>query len=116
LEILMRPAYAPGDWVIYRKSKHSTAPGPRAQGVQACPKGEKYSYVVDKFWIVEAILPGDKLLLRTRRGKVHQISAHDLNLRHANWLQRLFYRARFREVAAREVDGSSVAGGATSAV
>lgn len=111
----MQSAYVPGDWVIYRKSKHSTTPGPRAQSVQACPKGEKYSYVVDKFWIVEAVLPGDKLLLRTRRGKVHQISAADANLRHANWLQRLFYRSRFREVMFRDGENGQVAGGATSA-
>ncbi len=93
----MRPAYAPGDWVIYRKSKQSTTPGPRAQGVQASSKGEKYSYVVDKFWVVEAVLPGDKLLIRTRRGKVHQIDIRDENLRLANFLYRILYRGRFRE-------------------
>lgn len=93
----MRTVYAPGDWVVYRKSKRSTSPGPRAQRVIASQKGEKYSYVVEKFWIVEAVLPGDKLLLRTRRGKVHQIQADDLNLRRATLLHRIMYRHRFQE-------------------
>lgn len=92
----MRP-YAPGDWVIYRKSKRSTAPGPRAQGVKADTKGEKYSYVVDKYWVVEQVLANGRLVLKTRRGKRHQIDATDLNLRHAGWLDRLFYRNRFKE-------------------
>lgn len=93
----MRSAYAPGDWVVYRKSKRSTSPGPRAQRVIASQKGEKYSYVVEKFWVVEAVLPGNKLLLRTRRGKVHQIESEDLNLRRANLLHRILYRHRFLE-------------------
>ena len=91
----MRTPYAAGDWVVYRKSKRSSAPGPRAQCVKASSAGEKYSYVVDKFWVVDAVLPGDKLLLRTRRGKLHEVDAHDENLRCANWLQRLIYRHRF---------------------
>ena len=94
----MSASYSPGDWVIYRKSKRSAAPGPRAQEVVASQKGEKYSYVVDKFWIVDAVLPGNQLRLRTRRGKVHQLSADDPNLRPANWLNRLLYRNRFREI------------------
>ena len=90
-------AYSPGDWVIYRKSKRSTAPGPRAQGVKAATKGEKYSYVVDKYWVVEQTLPNGRLILKTRRGKRHQIDSTDLNLRHAGLLDRLFYRSRFKE-------------------
>lgn len=99
----MRQAYAPGDWVVYRKSKRSSTPGPRAQHVVASSKGEKYSYVVDKFWVVESVLPGDQLLMRTRRGKCHQISAEDPNLRRANWFWRLVYRHRFLEVVQRTV-------------
>lgn len=93
----MRNRYSVGDWVVYRKSKQSTSPGPRAQGVVASTKGEKYSYVVDKYWVVEDVLPTDELLLRTRRGKVHRVSVDDLNLRHAGLLARLLYRHRFRE-------------------
>lgn len=95
----MQRQYTPGDWVIYRKSKRSTSPGPRAQSVVASTKGEKYSYVVDKFWVVEQVLPGDKVLLRTRRGKLHQVKVDDINLRPARLLERLLYRNRFRNVS-----------------
>ncbi|WP_203328859.1 hypothetical protein [Candidatus Laterigemmans baculatus] len=94
----MSASYSPGDWVIYRKSKRSAAPGPRAQDVMAAQKGEKYSYVVEKFWIVDAVLPGNQLRLRTRRGKIHQLSSDDPNLRPAGWLKRFLYRNRFREI------------------
>lgn len=104
----MSEHYSPGDWVIYRKSKRSAAPGPRAQAVKASEKGEKYSYVVDKFWIVDAVLPDNQLRLRTRRGKVHQLSADDANLRPASWIDRLLYRHRFREAGGS--DKNNVAG------
>ena len=78
----------------------------------ASMKGEKYSYVVDKFWIVESVLPGNKLLLKTRRGKVHQISADDLNLRRANIWHRILYRHRFIEAS----QTADMAGGAAGAV
>ena len=44
--------YHPGDWVIFRKEKHSTSPGPRAENIHAAPKGDDYYYQVDKFWVV----------------------------------------------------------------
>ena len=95
----MRSNYTAGDWVVYRKSKRSTTPGPRAQGVVASSKGEKYSYVVEKFWIVDEVLPGGDLVLRTRRGKLHRVAADDLNLRHAGLLAKILYRHRFQEVS-----------------
>ncbi len=73
-------------------------PGPRASHVHASPKGEDYSYVVDKFWIVEQVLGDGRLMIRTRRGKHHTISADDPNLRAANWLDRLLWRERFQEI------------------
>lgn len=94
----MRQTYAPGDWVVYRKSKRSSTPGPRAQQVVASSKGEKYSYVVEKFWVVESTLPDNQIVIRTRRGKSHQISADDPNLRRASLLSRILYRHRFLEV------------------
>jgi hypothetical protein len=89
-----------GDWAVYRKSKRSTTPGPRATSVKACSKGENYTYIVDKFWIVDSMLPGDRLLLRTARGKTHVIDANDPNLRKPSWLRRLLWRERFRSAEA----------------
>lgn len=92
-----RSHWNPGDWAVYRKSKRSTSPGPRAANVVATQKGESYTYIVDKFWVVEGVLPDNNVRLRTARGKTHVISADDPNLRRPSWLQRLMWRDRFRE-------------------
>jgi hypothetical protein len=87
-----------GDWVIYRKSKQSAAPGPRAQQVSPSPKGETYNYVVDKFWIVTELMDGSHVKLKTRRGKEHIVPLDDRNLRLLTFWQRWLYRRRFQEV------------------
>jgi hypothetical protein len=87
--------YHPGDWVIFRKEKHSTSPGPRAENIHAAPKGDDYYYQVDKFWVVAETRPDGKVVLRTRRGKTHVVNANDPHLRRARWWERLFYRSRF---------------------
>jgi hypothetical protein len=94
----MQGNWKSGDWAVYRKTKRSASPGRRANQIVASPKGESYSYVVDKFWVVEAALPGDRLLLRTARGKSHVIDAADPNLRRPGLIQRILWRERFRLV------------------
>ena len=89
-----------GDWVIYRKLKHSASPGPRAHNISPSPHGELYNYFVDKFWIVESVLPDGRLQLRTRTGKTHVINASDPRLRRARWWERWFYNNRFKEIEA----------------
>ena len=96
---MARISYQVGDWVIYRKSKQSPIPGPRAQQVSPSPRGDVYSYVVDKFWIVTEVLGENHLKLRTRRGKEHLISADDRNLRPVRFWERWLYRRRFEDVA-----------------
>lgn len=91
---MVRHRYRPGDPVIFRKAKISTCPGPRAIGVHPQGRGETYSYQVDKFWVVESAR-GDTLLVRTRRGKRHEIRVDDPNLRRANLLEWLLYHDRF---------------------
>ena len=98
---MLHPHWKPGDWAVYRKSKRSARPGKRATNVVATSKGETYTYVVDKFWVVESVLPGDRLRLRTARGKTHEIDIDDPNLRRPTWLQRLLFRNRFRNVEQR---------------
>ena len=90
--------FQPGDWVIYRKSKRSAAPGPRAQQVSPSSKGDTYGYVVDKFWIVTEVVEGSHIKLKTRRGKEHLIALDDQNLRPLRFWQRWLYRRRFEEV------------------
>ena len=87
--------YNVGDCVIYRKTKHSTHPGPRAHSINPNPHGDEYTYVVDKFWVVEEVLPEGQMILRTRRGKQHTVSVDDPNLRKANIWERFWHRDRF---------------------
>lgn len=87
-----------GDWVIYRKSKQSPVPGPRAQQVLPSRGGDHYSYVVDKFWIVSEVLKGNRVRLKTRRGKEHVLPIDDPNLRLARFWERWLYRHRFEDV------------------
>jgi hypothetical protein len=83
-----------GDVVVYRKRKVSACPGPRARGVSPAPRGESYSYSVDKFWRVVAVEPGGGLVVQTRRGKRHTLDADDPALRRTYWWERLLFRHR----------------------
>jgi len=95
---MARRQFSPGDWVVFRRLKHTTHPGHRAQFVHASPNGDEYNYVVDKFWVVAAVEPDGRLLLQTRRGKTHVVDADDPNLRHASLWDRIRYRARFAQL------------------
>lgn len=95
---MQKTPFQPGDWVIYRKTKFSTHPGPRAENISAAENGDLYVYTVDKFWIVEAVENG-VLTLRTRRGKRHSVKLPAPNLHKANLLERWWFRSRFETVA-----------------
>jgi len=84
-----------GDQVIYRMTKHSTHPGPRARDINPANMGDNYSYVVDKFWVVANVLEDGRLILRTRRGKEHCVPPTDPQLRRANWLAKILHGSRF---------------------
>jgi hypothetical protein len=88
--------FSVGDWVLYRKLKHSELPGPRARDVAPTRNGDGYSYFVVKFWTVEEVLGDGRLKLRTRTGKTHLIAANDPNLRRIGWWNRWKYKWRFR--------------------
>jgi hypothetical protein len=96
----MTQQFQPGDWVIYRKRKHSSHPGPRAKDVDPAPRGEDYSYHVDKFWTIVAVEPDGKMVARTRRGKEHVLEPDDPSLRKARWWERLLWRSRFLKLDA----------------
>ncbi|MEZ6123569.1 MAG: hypothetical protein R3C49_10375 [Planctomycetaceae bacterium] len=91
----MKKNFQPGDLVIYRKTKHSNHPGPRAANVHPASKGETYSYTVDKFWVVEQILDDGTVVATTRRGKRNFLKPDDPLLKRPNLFQRLLYRGRF---------------------
>ncbi len=91
-------SFAPGDWVVYRMQKVSNSPGPRASNTVASFKGESYTYIVEKFWVVEEVDADGSLKLRTRRGKTHHVEASDPRLRKPNWWQKFAYKSRFKAV------------------
>ncbi|MEY3172370.1 MAG: hypothetical protein RLZZ436_283 [Planctomycetota bacterium] len=88
-------AYQPGDLVVYTVSKQGLHPGPGARDIQPVPNGEDYTYVVDKYWMVQQLADEGRVIIVTRRGKTREVSAADPLLRKANWWQRLRYRDRF---------------------
>lgn len=92
--------FKPGDRVIYRKQKTSASPGPRAQLTNPSPKGEMYSYIVEKYWVVDEVLADGSLRLRTRRGKEHVVKGDDPLLRKARWWEVWLLAGRFRSVEA----------------
>ncbi|WP_437228872.1 hypothetical protein SH661x_001130 [Planctomicrobium sp. SH661] len=94
----IRPALKPGDPVIYRMTKHSQCPGPRAKSVAPSPNGDEYKYQVDKFWVVEKVLEDGQVQLRTRRGKTRTIRQDDQNLRPPAWWEVLLYRNYFPQL------------------
>ncbi len=95
----MAGEFKTGQWVIYRKSKQSSKPGPRANDVRPTNAGDDYCYTVDKYWIVKSIRENGELVLATRRGKQHTVSAADPNLRPARFWERWLFSKRFESVA-----------------
>jgi hypothetical protein len=87
-----------GDPVVFRLTKYSTEPGPRARDITPAVHGETYRYVVDKYWSVSAVTADDQLVLITRRGKTHTVRRDDPRLRKAYWWERWLYGRRFPEV------------------
>lgn len=87
--------YQAGDLVVYTLPKQGPSPGPRARSIHPSRMGDDYSYLVDKFWMVAEVLPGNRLRIVTRRGKLREISANDPLLHKAGWWQRFRNRGRF---------------------
>lgn len=92
---MFRKTFQPGDPVVYRKTKHSPLPGPRAEQIIPSRGGDDYAYCVDKYWTVRELTDENELLVVTRRGKTHLLSTDDPNLRHANLWERWFMGGRF---------------------
>jgi len=84
-----------GSRVIYRKTKHSRKPGPRAGAISPSKHGDSYGYFVDKYWVVVERKAPNKFVVLTRRGKRLTLDADDPNLRPANLLDRLLHGKRF---------------------
>mgnify|MGYP003564980155 CR=1 FL=1 len=88
-----------GSKVVYSKDKTGPSPGRRAKEVDPAPKGDAYSYIVDKYWTVRSV-DDDVVTLVTRRGKVHEVPLDDPKLRRANLWERILYANRFPQIDA----------------
>ena len=84
-----------GDPVVYRVTKHSPVPGPRAKNITPALHGDDDCYQVDKYWVVDRVLASGALLLRTRKGKRRVVRGEDPNLRPASWWESWRHRDRF---------------------
>lgn len=84
-----------GDHIIYHKQKVSPKPGPRAEEVEPTAHGEEYWYFVDKYWTVAEVRDDGTLMVRTRRGKVHQLKANDPCIRRAGLIDDWLRKDRF---------------------
>jgi hypothetical protein len=81
--------YARGDCVIYRKTKQKSRPARRARNIHLAPKGETYTYDIDKYCcILELNEEGDAVLL-TRRGGRLTVAVSNSRLRPARWWERI---------------------------
>ena len=98
----MKLVYKKGELVIFRVSKWSQDPGPRAVHIHPAPRGDLYNYDVDKFWAVTEVLTDGQLLVVTRRGKTHVVNPADPRLRKASFWERMVYRSRFPAPSAQQ--------------
>lgn len=87
--------FAVGDPVVYRKTKRSVHPGPRASHVMPETHGEGYTYLVEKFWRVRAVQDDGNVVVCTRSGKQHVVSAADHNLRKPGLIKYFLWRHKF---------------------
>ena len=84
-----------GDLVVFAKEKNSLSPGRRAKEVSPAAKGDEYSYIVEKYWLVKELLDDNRACLVTRRGKQHTVALDDPRLRRPNLWERWVLRDRF---------------------
>src|SRR5262245_4665732 len=86
------PRFQVADRIVYCVTKNSRHPARSARLVVPAENGDEYSYCVDKYWVIDAVLPDGKLVAKTRRGKLHELSPDDPKLRHATRLECLLWR------------------------
>jgi hypothetical protein len=97
--MVMRKTFSPGDLVVYKKQKRSSSLSARAHDIAPAVQAGKFSYVVDKYWIVIEAGDDGTVVVKTRGGKHHRLSLADPNLRRAKWWQRLWYRSHYPRLA-----------------
>lgn len=95
----MRRQFKLGMLVVYRSQRHSILPEPNAKQMYPAPHGDDYSYYVEEYARVVAVLPDGKLLIRTENGTQHTLQADEPLLRRVGWWERLLFRKYFPQCA-----------------
>ncbi len=80
--------YTYGDCVVYRKTKHKSRPARRATKVHPTPKGETYTYSIDKYCRVVDVDRDGQVTLLTRRSGHITVDVNNPRLRRARWWER----------------------------
>ena len=91
----MRRCFEIGMLVILRIQRHSTSLEPNAKGVYASPHGEDYTYYIEEYARVTAVLPDGKLMVCTPDGPQYMLRADEPMLRQARWWERWLFRKCF---------------------
>jgi hypothetical protein len=95
VEKYMRRQFKLGMLVVYLIQRHSTSPESNAKGVYAAPHGDDYSYYVEEYARVAAVLPEGNLIIHTNTGAQYTLPAEEPMLRRAGWWERLMLRKNF---------------------
>ena len=86
-----------GDLVIYRERKFGRQPAPHARNIAPSPKGDDYSYTVEKYLVVSEVSDDGTVIVTSASGTQLTISRDHPLLVRATWIQRLLYRSRFNK-------------------
>ena len=87
-----RNVYKIGDHVIYRMRKWGLNPGPRAESIYPCLRGDYYSYFVRKLWTVVGVTENNEIEVVTHGGKKHLLLMTDPLLQKASFWEELKLR------------------------
>lgn len=100
---MMAAKYRLGEKVVFKSTRYSVCPSPRAKNIIAAPNGEAYEYEVDKYWIVIEADQPDSVLLQTRTGTTHRLASDDVRLRKATWWERIIHHHWFPQPLAKSM-------------
>jgi hypothetical protein len=76
------------DWILYHDQESSDHPEPGARDISPAPRGDAYSYLIDRLWRVKRVNPDGSIEATGPKGHVHHLDAHDPHIEKAGWLRR----------------------------
>ena len=92
---VMRRHYEINTLVVLLTQRYSPTPSPHAKGLYATPCGDDYSYYLEVYARVVAVLPEGKILVGTKTGEQYTLRNDEPSLRRASWWERLLFKKQF---------------------